>query len=493
MTFELVFFCLQVIAVLPKESNEEEVRNWALAFVGIAVVSFTGNFLQLAFLGISGEKLTRRLRQASFKAVLRQEMGFFDAKENSLGALTTRLATEASMVRGITGDTLGGMSFGLSSILTGALISYIACWRVALVVTAVFPLMAVAGTLQVKMMTGFDADSEKKFAGAGAVASEAVDNIDTVTAIGVQDVFIDRYSTELEVPLRNGRRTAAYAGVAFGISEFLAQALWAVSFWVGSIFVRSGDCDFTALMKAVTGLLFAGMMLGNMSSMLPDISKSKIAATNIFRLLDRKSSIDPAAETGDKTRITGNATIDHVYFEYPTRPDVAVLRGAYVEVSSGQTLALVGASGCGKSTIVALLERFYDPRSGKIVIDSEDAREYDLTNLRGQMGLVSQEPDLFNRSIRDNICYGLSHEDGTPVTEEQIISAAKMANAHSFISELSEGYDMVVGPRGNRLSGGQRQRVAIARAVMRQPRILLLDEGTFRYYRRPSILSFLRC
>lgn len=479
-----------MITVLPKENNAGEVRKWSLFFVAIGAGSFIGNFLQYTALGISGEKLTRKLRQASFRMLLRQEMGFFDAKENSLGALNTRLATEATLVRGVTGDTLGVMSFALSTILTGAIISYVSCWRVALVVTAVFPLMAVAGALQVKLMTGFDADSEKKFAGAGTVASEAVDNIDTVTSIGVQDVFIDKYSAELEVPLQNGRRTAAIGGIAFGVSEFLSQALWAVSFWVGSIFVRSDDCDFTSLMKAITGLLFAGMMLGNMSSTAPDMSKSKIAATNIFRLLDRKSSIDPAVETGEKTGIIGNVAADHVYFEYPTRPDVTVLRGASIEVSSGQTLALVGASGCGKSTIVALLERFYDPRSGKIVIDNKDAREYDLNYMRSQMGLVSQEPDLFNRSIRDNICYGLSQEDGTPVTGDMITSAARAANAHSFISELSEGYETVVGPRGNRLSGGQRQRVAIARAIMRQPRILLLDEGAFDFITGFSFYSF---
>lgn len=450
-----------------------------LAFVGIGAGSFIGNFLQYTFLGISGEKLTRKLRRASFRAILRQDMSYFDRKENSMGALNTRLATESTLVRGVTGDTLGILSFAVSSILTGFIISYVSCWRVALVVTAVFPLMAVTGALQLKMMTGFDADSEKKFAGAGAVASEAVDNIDTVTAIGVQDVFIDKYNSELEIPLQNGRRTATVAGIAFGASEFTAQALWAVSFWAGSTFVRNGNCGFTELMKAITGLLFAGMMLGNASSAAPDVSKSKIAATQIFRLLDSESSIDPTTTVGEKTNTTGKVAIDHVYFEYPTRPDVAVLRGSTVTISAGQTLALVGASGCGKSTIVALLERFYDPRSGKIIIDDKDAREYNLNNLRSQMGLVSQEPDLFNRSIRDNICYGFGQEDGTPITENMIVSAANAANAHSFVSELSEGYDTIVGPRGNRLSGGQRQRVAIARAIMREPRILLLDEGKY--------------
>lgn len=470
--------CKQVIDVTFKRDNAAEVRKWSLLFVLIGGVAFLGYFLQLFMLGISGERLTRKLRGMAFRALLKQEIGFFDKKENSVGQLTSRLATEPTLVKGITGDTLGAASLVIATLLTGFLVAFLSCWRVALVVTVIFPFMAISEAAQIKLISGFDADSSKKFAQAGAVASEAVDNFDTVCAIGAQDVFIDRYNEELKGPLRNGQKTALSTGIAFGVAEFLGQALWAISFWVGSIFVQNKQCDFEGLMKAISGLLFAGSSLGQASLFMPDFGKSKVAATNIFRLLDRESAIDPTTNEGITKDIEGSIAAKKVEFEYPTRPDVPVLRGLSVDVSPGKTLALVGGSGCGKSTIVSLIERFYDPRTGVISIDGTDTKEYEVTGLRGQIGVVEQEADLLNRSIRDNIAYGLNHSDGTPVTDSMIQEAAKAANAHDFIEELPSGYDTIVGVRGSKLSGGQRQRVAIARSLVRMPKILLLDEAT---------------
>ncbi|XP_011079478.1 ABC transporter B family member 4 [Sesamum indicum] len=459
----------------PPHKLRQDSRFWALMFVVLGVVSLVAYPLRTYFFGIAGCRLIRRIRMMCFEKVVNMEVGWFDEPQNSSGVIGARLSADAATIRALVGDALAQLVQDLAAAVVGLVIAFIACWQLALIVLGMVPLIALNGIVQLKFMTGFSADAKVMYEEASQVANDAVGTIRTVASYCAEDKVMEVYRKKCEGPVKLGIRQGLISGTGFGLSLALVFFAYATAFYAGARLVEAGKTTFADVFRVFFALTMAAVAISQSSTFAPDSSKAKSATASIFAILDRKSDIDPSDESGTTLEnLRGEIELRHISFKYPTRPNVRIFRDLSLTIHSGKTVALVGESGSGKSTVVSLLQRFYDPDSGVITIDGIDIQKFQLKWLRQQMGLVGQEPILFNETIRDNIAYG---KEGN-ATEAEIIAAAELANAHKFISGLQQGYDTMVGERGVQLSGGQKQRIAIARAIIKAPKILLLDEAT---------------
>lgn len=324
-------------------------------------------------------------------------------------------------------------------------------------------------------MKGFSGDLEAAHAKGTQLAGEAVANLRTVAAFNSESKIVSLFTSNLRTPLKRCFWKGQIAGSGYGIAQFCLYASYALGLWYASWLVKHGISDFSKTIRVFMVLMVSANGAAETLTLAPDFIKGGRAMRSVFELLDRKTEIEPddtdATTVPDKLR--GEVEFKHVDFSYPSRPDMSVFRDLNLRARAGKTLALVGPSGCGKSSVIALIERFYEPSSGRIMVDGKDIRKYNLKSLRRHIALVPQEPCLFATSIYENIAYG--HESAT---EAEIIEAATFANAHKFVSSLPDGYKTFVGERGVQLSGGQKQRIAIARAFLRKADIMLLDEAT---------------
>uniref|UniRef100_A0A4W6DJ25 Bile salt export pump n=1 Tax=Lates calcarifer TaxID=8187 RepID=A0A4W6DJ25_LATCA len=467
---------LATFSVTDPVAQRKEIDSICLFFVMVGVVSFFTQMLQGYAFSKSGELLTRRLRRLGFHAMLGQEIGWFDDHRNSPGALTTRLATDASQVQGATGSQIGMIVNSLTNIGVAICMSFYFSWKLTLLILCFLPFIALSGGFQAKMLTGFAKQDKQAMEAAGRISGEALNNIRTIAGLGKERNFVDMYEAQLDAPYQAALKKANVYGACYGFAQCVVFLTNSASYRFGGYLVRQEGLHFSLVFRVISAIVTSGTALGRASSYTPDYAKAKISAARFFQLLDRVPQISVYSDKGDKwDNFQGNIEFIDCKFTYPTRPDIQVLNGLNVSVKPGQTLAFVGSSGCGKSTSVQLLERFYDPDHGRVLIDGHDSTRVNVPFLRSKIGIVSQEPILFDCSIAENIKYG---DNSREISMNEVISAAKKAQLHSFVMSLPEKYDTNVGAQGSQLSRGQKQRIAIARAIIRDPKILLLDEAT---------------
>uniref|UniRef100_A0A7E4UZ02 ABC transmembrane type-1 domain-containing protein n=1 Tax=Panagrellus redivivus TaxID=6233 RepID=A0A7E4UZ02_PANRE len=456
-----------------RKDNIGEAALFFLFFVLIGLASLAASFLTTYLFGRIGETITMGMRVRAFRAILSQDGAYFDNPAHTPGKLIARLATDAPNVKAAMDTRLGRIVQGVLSLIAATAMSAWIHLGLAFACCSIFIVMGIFMFAVAKIAHSRAA----KFARndeSGRIAIEAIENAATIQLLTaeheVHDQFVESAVQRQEAELRKTPIEAMNFATTHGLQQFAL----AFCYIMGYIFVLNGIVDKVVLFQVVQTMYFGAFSMIQATEHFPELVKSRLATGLMYSIIDEKPSIDENKKA-DKIKLSGEVTLDKVVFAYPARPETAIMKSISLRARPGQTVALVGPSGSGKSTIIALLERLYDPSVGSILLDGRDLKTLNLRDVRSQMALVEQMPRLFSGTIRENIAYGLDLEK---VTMDQIREAAITANAAGFIECLPMGYETPLGERGAQLSGGQKQRIAIARAVVRNPKILLLDEAT---------------
>lgn len=486
---------------------KKKIRVLCLVLVGLGFVSIITMVGQQGFCGWAGTKLTKRVRDLLFRSILKQEPGWFDFDDNSTGVLVSRLAIDCVTFRSVLGDRFSVILMGLSSAVVGLGISFFLDWRLTLLAAALTPFTLGASYISLIINIGPRLDNSS-FARASNIAAGAVSNIRTVATFSAQQQLVHTFDEALSVPKKKSVKRSQVLGLAFGFSQGAMYGAYTLTLWFGAYLIKEYGTSFGDVSKIFLILVLSSFSVGQLAGLAPDTSMAATAVPAVFSVINRRPMISSNGRKGRKFERSKPVDVElrKVTFAYPSRPEVTVLREFNLKVKGGNMVALVGGSGSGKSTVIWLIQRFYDPNQGKVLMGGIDIRKMNVKWLRRQIALVGQEPALFAGSIRENIAFG-NHNASWAEIEE----AAMEAYIHKFISGLPQGYEtqvyiliisnpfnyaldhsnlpfrydpvaisseIQVGQSGVQLSGGQKQRIAIARAILKKSRVLLLDEAS---------------